>query len=77
MRKRLHFVHCSRKEEGGGRKEKTTEIQASYTVFIIKSLVLEAYLLLNFVDFCHDSANHASMVALAAPKVLASCFLPH
>ena len=23
----------------------------------------------NFVDFCHDSANHASMLALAAPKV--------
>ncbi len=22
-----------------------------------------------FVDFCHDSANHASMLALAAPKV--------
>jgi hypothetical protein len=24
----------------------------------------------NFVDFCHDSAIHASMIALAAPKVL-------
>ena len=53
------------------RSENRTEILLSYT----EPLVLEAYLLLNFVDFCHDSANHASMVALAAPKVLASCFL--
>ena len=24
----------------------------------------------NFVDFCHDSANHASMLALAAPEIV-------
>ena len=23
----------------------------------------------NFVDFCHDSAKHASILALAAPNV--------
>ena len=28
----------------------------------------------NFVDFCHDSANHASKLALAAPKVQCSMF---
>lgn len=26
-------------------------------------------ILINCVDFCHDSAKHASMMALAAPKV--------
>ena len=28
--------------------------------------------LINFVDFCHDSAKRASTMALAAPKVLNS-----
>ena len=31
--------------------------------------VMVATLKINFVDFCHDSAKHASMMALAAPKV--------
>ena len=33
--------------------------------FKVQSLKFKVY----FVDFCHDSANHASMLALAAPKV--------
>ena len=28
----------------------------------------------NFVDFCHDSANHVNTLALAAPKVQFSIF---
>ena len=29
----------------------------------------------NFVDFCHDSAKQASLMALAAPKVQCSMFV--
>ena len=39
---------------------------AIYTVFFIITFVI---LLFNYVDFCHDSANYASILALAAPKV--------
>ena len=32
---------------------------------------------LNFVDFCHDSAKQASLMALAAPKIHSSFFTLH
>ena len=30
----------------------------------------------NFIDFCHDSAKYASIMALAAPKVEEPIYLP-
>ena len=43
-------------------------VSAATTIFTATS-ISRAFFIINFVDFCHDSANHASMLALAAPKV--------